>query len=306
MQTQQAYISEKIRNSSNVVINPATTEKQDSQITQIANLLENNSLRTVSQSTEWMIQHTWSINGATAKIFNIMGARSRGWNSTSALWDCCEYLNTSQNLMNTPTSGQTLYLVSTSASDTNGWTWAQSVRIVYLDSTWLQQFAIHTMNWTTPVSIGTWYTFIQWIESASVWSNSVAVGDITISSTNGAATVATTFELIAAGGNRSLSWRYKVPSDSHVHMLDWSAAAISNTMDVRLRADTYADNWLSAWVFHFKDRIFLASGQNFSNDLHYEEYPANTVVKVSAIPGAAPAWNKLDVHFTIILMTWAD
>lgn len=35
MQTQQTYISEKVRNSSNVVINPATEEKQDAIVSAI-------------------------------------------------------------------------------------------------------------------------------------------------------------------------------------------------------------------------------------------------------------------------------
>lgn len=321
-ETQQTYVSEKVRNSSNVVINPATEEKQDDIITNQTNGTQKTQiiwwtgnvalvnslweLNIVPQDVTWWIQHHGEIEWTPATIFNIMGARSRGWGSTTILGDCCEYLNTSQNLMNTPTSWQTLYLVSTSVNDTAAWTGVRTVRIVYLDSTWLQQFAIFTLNGTTPVSIGSGYTFIQWMESASVWSNNTAVWDVTISSINGVATVATTFEMIDWWGNRSLSGRYKVPSDSHVHMLNWSAAAISNTMDTRLKADTFSDNGLSAWVFHFKDRIFLASGQNFVNDLHYEAYPANTVIKVSAIPWWAWAGNKLDVHFTFILMSWAD
>lgn len=35
MQTQQTYVSEKLRNTSNVVINPATEEKQDSLLTEL-------------------------------------------------------------------------------------------------------------------------------------------------------------------------------------------------------------------------------------------------------------------------------
>ena len=259
-----------------------------------------------ANDVEWIVQHTGGIEGVSATIYNIMGSRTQGWSSTSVLGDACEYLDTSQPRMNTPTVGQTLYIVSTSASDTSAGTGARTVRVVYLDSAGLQTFATYTMNGTTPVSMGTGFTFIQWAEVATVGTGTTSVGNISISSTNGAATVATTFEFIAAGGNRSLSGRYKVPSNSHAHMLDWSAAAISATMDVRLRVDTFADNGLSADVFHFKDRIFLASGANFASFLHYEEYPANAVIKVSAYPGGAAAGNKLDCHFTLIVMAGTD
>jgi hypothetical protein len=141
------------------------------------------------------------------------------------------------------------------------------------------------------------------MESATVGSNTVAVGDITVSSTNGAATVATTFELISAGGNRSMSGRYKVPSDSHAHIIEWDCSSINTTMDTRLRADTFMDNGISSGAFHFKDIIFLASGASSGpRDMHYEEYPPNAMIKISAIPGNAPAGNKLSGQFSLIVM----
>lgn len=255
-------------------------------------------------SPEYTVQHFGTLNGKQAKLYHIMGSRTLGWTSTSVLGDACEYLNTTQALMNTPTSGQTLYLVSTSASDDGdpAGTGAQTVRTVYLDANGVQQVRTDTLNGTTPVSIGTGYTFIQWMEVASVGSNEVSVGNLSISSTNGAATVGTTFEYIRAGGDRSLSGRYKVPSDSHGHLVHWDAAAINNTMDTRIRATAFADDSAISTVYHFIDRAFLASGANISQELEYREMPANSVVKISAIPGGAPAGNKLDGSFSIIVM----
>lgn len=256
----------------------------------------------ITRPPEYEVQHTGFLDGKQAALYHIMGSRTLGWNSTSVLGDACEYLDTSQNLMNTPTSGQTLYLVSTSASDTSAGTGAQTVRIVYLDGSGLQQVRTDTLNGTTPVSIGSGYTFIQWMEVASVGSNETSVGNVTISSTNGAATVATTFEYIKAGGNRSLSGRYKVPSDCHGHLVHWDSAAISSTMDVRLRSTSFADDNAISTVYHFLDRTFLASGQNTTQDLEYREVPANCIIKISAIPGAAAAGNKLDCSFSLIVM----
>ena len=256
-----------------------------------------------SYSPEYDLQHTGYLSGVAAKLYHILGSRSRGWNSTSVLGDACDYLDTTKNLMNTPTVGQTLYLVSTSASDAAAGVGAQTVRTVYLDTNGLQQVRTDTLNGTTPVSIGTGYTFIQWMEVASVGSSEVAVGAVTISSTNGAATVATTFDRVGPGGNRSLSGRYKVPSNSHAHLVHWDSAAISNTMDTRIRATVFADDGTLSTVYLFLDRVWLASGQNASQSLEYRELPANAVVKISAIPGAAAAGNKLDTSFSIIVMT---
>ncbi len=253
-------------------------------------------------SPEYSVQHTGYLSGHEASLYHIMGSRTLGWSSTSVLGDACEYLDTSQALMNTPTTGQALYLVSTSASDAAAGTGAQTVRTVYLDANGLQQVRTDTLNGTTPVSIGSGYSFIQWMEVASTGSSEVSVGNLTISSTNGAATVATTFEYVKAGGNRSLSGRYKVPSDCHGHLIHWDVSAIGNTMDTRLRATVFADDGTISTVYHFLDRWFLTSGADATGLLEYRELPANCVVKVSALPGGAPAGNKLDCSFSIILM----
>jgi hypothetical protein len=204
--------------------------------------------------------------------------------------------------MKTPTTGQTLYIVSTSANDAAAGTGARTVRTVYLDANGLQQVRTDTLNGTTPVSLGTGFSFIQWMEVASTGSSEVSAGNLSVTSTNGAATVATTFERITAGGNRSLSGRYKVPSDCHGHLVHWDAAAISTTMDTRLRGQVFADDGAISTVYHFIDRVFLGSGANSSQLLEYREIPANAIVKVSAIPGSAPAGNKLDCSFSIICM----
>ncbi len=253
-------------------------------------------------SPEWIVQHEGLLMGEPAALYHIMGSRTLGWTSTSVLGDACEYLDTTQANMNTPTVGQTLYLVSTSASDTSAGTGARTIRTVYLDGSGVQQVRTDTLNGTTPVSIGTGYSFIQWMEVASVGSGEVSAGNISISSTNGVATVATTFEYITSGGNRSLSGRYMVPSDCHGHLVHWDAAAISNTMDTRIRATVFSDDNSLSTVYHFIDRSFLASGMNITQGLEYRELPSNCVVKISAKPGGTPAGNKLDASFSIIVM----
>lgn len=249
------------------------------------------------------IARTNNLDGKTARTVYILGSRSQGWSSTSILGDACDYLDTSQALMNTPTSGQTLYVVSTSASDASAGTGARTVRIVYLDANGVEQVTTATLNGTTPVSLGTGFTAIQWIETATVGTNEVAVGNIAITSTNGAATVATTFELIRAGGNRSLSGRYKIPAGYDGYLLRWSYAAISTTMDTRIRADVFADDrTLCAGVYHFQDRVFVPSNTSGDSELDYLKCPAGSTIKISSIPGLAPAGNKLDCGFSLLLV----
>lgn len=250
---------------------------------------------------EYEVQHGGTIGGMQASLYHIMGSRTLGWTSTSVLGDACEYLGTTQALMNTPTSQQ-LYLVSTNVNDTSVGTGAQTVRVVYLNDAGLETVTTYTLNGTTPVAVMADATFIQWMEVASVGAGEVSAGNITISSTNGAATVATTFEYIKAGGNRSLSGRYMVPSDCTGHLVHWDVGAIGNTMDCRIRATVFADDDALSTVYHFLDRVFLASGANATQDLEYRTLPAGSVVKISAIPGGAPAGNKLDCSFSIICM----
>lgn len=242
------------------------------------------------------------LRGKTAYNVAVLGSRSRGWNSTAVLGDACDYLDTTQSLMNTPTTGQTLYLVSTSASDDAAGTGARSVRIVYLDAAGNQQTTTVNTAGLTPVSLGTGFSFIQWMEVASLGSSETSVGSLSISSTNGAATVATTFELIRAGGNRSLSGRYMVPTGFTAYVCQWGAAAINTTMDTRLRATVFADSGALSTVYHFQDRVFLPSGVITDIMLYYPALSAGCVIKVSAIPGNAPAGNKLDCDFHLLLI----
>lgn len=104
-----------------------------------------------------------TIENKAAYMYKILGSRDSGWTSTSAFGDTCQYLDTSQALMNTPTTGQTLYLRSSSINDAAAGTGVRTVRIVYLDSSGNQQVRTDTINGTTVVDIGTGYSAIQWM-----------------------------------------------------------------------------------------------------------------------------------------------
>jgi hypothetical protein len=74
-------------------------------------------------------------------------------------------------------------------------------------------------------------------------------------------------------------------------------------MDTRLRADVFMDdNSWSNGAFHFVDRAFLASGGAADRAGHYRVFSAGVTVKCSAIPGNAPAGNKLDFGMTLFVL----
>jgi hypothetical protein len=254
--------------------------------------------------TEFQMAYYGQIGGKTAKVYRVMGSRSQGWTSTTAFGDACEYLDNTQALMNTPTAGQTLYLRSSSASDAAAGTGVRTVRIVYLDAAGVQQVRTDTLTGTTPVSIGTGYSFIQWMESEAIGSTGVAAGTISLSSTNGVPTVATTFDQIAPGGGRSLSGRYKIPTAHSGYMISWAANAINNTMDVRLRADVFADDrtTLANGAYHFQDRLFLGANTNDGASGGWLKYPAGSTIKIAAIPGATATANRLDCDMLIAVV----
>jgi hypothetical protein len=217
--------------------------------------------------------------------------------------DCCAYLVGGQDAMNTPSVGTTYYVNSTSAQDLTGGTGVDRIRIVYLDGSGNQQVTTASLNGTTAVSIGTGFTFIQWMESYhSTTADRVAAGDLTISSINGVATEATTMEMIRAGGNRSQSFRYKVPTGYHAHIIDYDAESSGTTMDVRLRATVFADDDSLSNAYHFLDVATLLTGTVHDDNMYYREVPAGGIIKLSAIPTAKTAGNRLtgSMHIVVI------
>lgn len=74
-------------------------------------------------------------------------------------------------------------------------------------------------------------------------------------------------------------------------------------MDTRLRADVFSDDrTISSDSYHFIDRMFLSSGTSGTSTLHWLKFPEGATLKISAIPGAAAAGNRVDVDFTVVLV----
>lgn len=255
---------------------------------------------------EFEVANTGVLNGVAASLISIFGYRSQ-WASTTAQGDVCAYLVGGQNTMNTPTVGQTLYINSTSAQDATGGTGVDRLRVVYLDASGNEQVGTYNLNGTTAVSIGTGFSFIQWMESYhSTTAERVPAGNLTISSTNGVATEATTFEMIRAGANRSESGRYKVPTGKCAHLVDWHSSAVkqgaSQQYEVALRSTQLSNDGPSN-TYHLVDSSSLVDGTARDAALHYRKLSEGTVVKVSVVPSSAAAGNVVRCGSDFIIVT---
>jgi len=253
-------------------------------------------------SEDFQISHTGYFNGKIANVVSILGRRTT-FNSATTFQDICNYLVGGQSLLNTPLSGTTYYLVSTSASDAAGGAGAVTVRIVYLDVSGNQQVVTKTLTGTTPVNIGAGYSFIQWMEVASLTGNAeTSAGAITISSTNGVAIEATTVEFIRAGGNRSLSGRYKVPTGYSAYLTGWWGSAINQDMDIRLRATVFADDHTVSSVYHFNSIIYLALNTSSEKKIHSQKCPGGSLIKASVIPSVITGSPRCDIAFHLLVI----
>jgi len=182
--------------------------------------------------------------------------------------------------------GIQLQLVSSSASDTAAGTGIRTVDLHYLDSNGLEQVEEITLNGVAPVNtVATDIDYVQWVHAKTVGTGGVAAGNISVQSVGGA----TTYEYVTAGGNQSLSAKYKVPSDKTGFIVGWQASGITKNIDLRLRATVERfDRSLVPGVFLFQDILVLNDATSgwipFMVPL---KMPAGAVVKISAISSAA-------------------
>jgi hypothetical protein len=249
---------------------------------------------------------TGLVNNKAARVVYVLGRRTV-FAATTPFQDVAQYLVGAQSALNAVAVGTEYFVVSTSATDVAGSAGISKVRIVSLDSAGNQQVTSATLNGTTKVSIGSGYTAFQWMESSELGTAAAraAVGNIAIFSGAGAAAAeATTVEQIQANGNRSLSGRYTIPTGYVGYIVEWhGSAAGSQAMDIRLRADVFADDRvISAGIFHFQGTAYVPAGSGFDSELHYLKFPAGVMVKASVYPAATTGTPRCDVNINLVLV----
>ncbi len=259
-----------------------------------------------TDTLELQVNYTGKIFGKNAKIINIMGRRT-GFSTTTDFCDITNYLGTAvQNL--TPVSTATqyyLYSLSSNDGDFVG-SGVRTIEVVGLDASGNEKIQTFSMNGSNSVSIGTGWSAINYMEAVTVGSGGVAGGNITIASVTGAPNTngGTTVCMINAGGNKSLSSSFKVPSNYIAYLIDWSISAQGGaTQDARLRIDKNTkDNSLNSGVFHFFDKKFISSGSIFLSNRIFEKIPSNGTVKFSTIASSGTNTNTVEVNYRLLLI----
>lgn len=239
------------------------------------------------------------VHDLPARAFHVTGRRA-GFNSVSILQDVGEFLGVNINAFPELTGAESLEVVSASTDDTSpAGIGARTVRIGYIDTSGaLVESAPIVMAGQTPVALAFKALFILWMETHTVGTNSVAVGNILLRIAGGGAT----HEQISAGGNRSLSARFMVPSGYTGYLQSWGSAAISTTQDVRLRATVRSYDRSLGSAYIFQAQAFVNTNASSYEILPWLPCSALSKMKVSTYPGLLPAGNRVDAGFTILLI----
>jgi hypothetical protein len=241
---------------------------------------------------------TGQYRGKTAKVFEVLGRRTSFVNTT-ALHDVTD-ITPASVLFPTVTSAEALEVVSTSASDTNtAGTGARTVCVTYIDASNNLVSANVNLNGTTAVPAGFTANEIISMENIVVGNNTVSVGDVILRKVTGAVQL----EIIKAGSNRSLSAKFMIPAGYTGYVFAGTFAAISQTMDFRMRATvkTFDRSLLANYIF--QHTFFLASGQNSSElAFPFMRYPALSRIKTSVIAGATGGNPRADCTFTVVII----
>lgn len=182
--------------------------------------------------------------------------------------------------------GIQLRFTSSSAADSSAGTGIQTADLHYLDTSGNEQEETVIMNGAGGINtVATNIDFVQWIHAKSVGSGGVAAGNISVTDTAGAIT----YEYLAAGGNQSLSAKYKVPNNKTGYVVGWQSSGITKKIDIRLRATVERfDRTLIPGVFLFQDVVVLNDTTSgwipFMVPL---KMPSGAVIKLSGISSAA-------------------
>jgi len=162
---------------------------------------------------------------------------------------------TSHTTIPTPDSaGEAMSVVSESADDAAGGTGARSVMIHYLDPLGDDQAEVVEMNGTTPVPIPATIRFVNDVHVMTAGAGLVTAGHIKVHQTADAGLV---YQMIAAGGNKSLVPHRMVPRGHYLTVHAWHAEeAQARRCAIRIRS-TSIHGTLLPGVFLFLDTAYL-------------------------------------------------
>lgn len=250
-----------------------------------------------SRSVIEEIQMTGEYNGKIAYAFNILGQRS-GFTSTSVLNGVKEYDNGVADFA--VTSSSTLDIISSSVNDTAAGTGVRTVKVTYIDSSNnLVESAPIVLNGTTLVtSVLTGVNQVLWMEAASVGSGGVAAGNIRLRINGGVVQV----EQITAGGNKSRSGIFMIPTGYTGYLVNVHSTAINSDQDVRVRATVNTlDRSLSS-VFHYQTELYTPINTIFQDHDLWLRLPATSKIKANTMSAGTAGTVRCNINMLIIII----
>ncbi len=224
-------------------------------------------------------------------FFKVMGERESMGTTASGedVWRGNELspAPTSHLVVPTPsTSGEQMTVVSEHVQDTTLGTGVQRIKICYIDANGYEQTENVDMDGTTGVdTVATDIRFINDKYSVLVGSGGVAAGHIKIYKKGTAGLV---YNMIAAGGNKSVVPHRMVPVDRTLLLKGWHAEEAQGKRVVLRIRSTDMNGELIDGVFCFKDTAYLNKSTSGYIPINLP-IPSLSIVKVSAWPDASGA-----------------
>ncbi len=224
-------------------------------------------------------------------FFKVMGERESMGTTASGedVWRGNELdpAPTSHLVIPTPaTAGEQMTVISEHVQDTTLGTGCRRVKICYIDADGYAQTENVDMDGTSGVdTVATNIQYVNDMYSVLVGSGGVSAGHVKIYKKG---TVGLVYNMIAAGGNKSVVPHRMVPVDKTLILKGWhSEEAQGKRVVLRIRS-TDMNGELLPGVFCFKDTAYLNKSTSGYIPINLP-IPSLSVVKVSAWPDASGA-----------------
>ncbi len=198
--------------------------------------------------------------------------------------DCCRWEDVGgpARLTSPPDVGERMTVVSDDNADNGATaTGALTIRIEYLNAAGAERTEDITLNGTTIVNtVATDIRFVNDMYTLTVGSNGVAEGNIGIYKFGGSI-AANLYQMIGAGGNKSLVPHRMIPAGKTLYLQNWHAEVSSNDrVALRIRS-TDMNGFLLPGVFCFKDVVYMSKFASGQLELHGTKIPSLSIVKIS-------------------------
>ncbi len=215
-------------------------------------------------------------------LMNAMGEWESG-NVNASGEDCCRWEDVGgpARLLTPDAAGEQMTVESDSAEDGVAGDGVLTLRLEYLDDTGAEQTEDITMNGTTGVNtVATDIRFVNDMYSLTVGATGVSEGDIVIYKA-GESEATHLYNMIAAGGNKSLVPHRMVPLGKTLYLQSWHTEISSNDRCAMKIRSTDMNGVLIPGVFCFKDVAYLSKVASGNLSLRNTPIPALSIVKIS-------------------------